>query len=158
FASGTSTTLSAVFYTDNGTHQIAQNINPGVFFYFSFVTAPVPGSQTIYVNEHPPTGYNYPFQIVNTATGNLARYNATATTVVASGTPVGTTGSVTFTTPSTTTAGQQFIVLVKYDTKSIAGAPTPASLGLLTTQHYTWTTEAPNHVVQATAGVDVKLS
>jgi hypothetical protein len=158
FASGTSTTLPAVFYTDDGTGKIKQNVNPGVFFYFSFVTAPVAGSQTIYVNEHPPTGYNYPFQIVNTSTGNLALYNATGTTVVAGGTPVGTTGSVTFTTPSTTTAGQQFIVLVKYDTKSIVGYPTPKSLGKATTEHYTWTTEAPSGTVQATAGVDLKLS
>src|SRR5262249_37631280 len=56
-----------------------------------------------------------------------------------------------------TNGSNTFVVSVKYSAKSIVGAPTPASLGLSTTQNYTWQTFV-GATLQATAGVPLKLS
>jgi hypothetical protein len=162
FAGGTAPTLDAINYSVKN-NKITQGINPGVFFYFSFVTAD-PG-QTIRVHETPPTNYPYTFQIAGTGSGNLSLYNATGTQVLAGGTPVGTTGDVTFNVTAAMVAANggshTFIVLVKYSTKNLSGDPSPASLGLSDGKPphpaflYTFSTIV-NSVTQASATVNFK--
>src|SRR5207245_6701606 len=53
--------------------------------------------------------------------------------------------------------GNTFVVAVKYNSKSVVGAPTPAPMGLSTTQNYAWITKV-NGSLQATAGVPLKLT
>src|SRR5262249_31050182 len=142
FASGTSAALPAIFYTDDGTGHISSNVNPGVFFYYSFATVPtLTGSQTatITANEITPTGYPYPFSF--SSLSQVGQYNRTGTTVVASGS---TTNNITVTFTVTASmersnGGNTFIVSVKYSAKSIVGDPTPTSLKLPTTENYNWT-------------------
>src|SRR5207249_838133 len=42
FTSGTSPALPGIFYSLNGAGKINQSINPGVFFYYTYVTTTVP--------------------------------------------------------------------------------------------------------------------
>jgi hypothetical protein len=160
FASGTSSTLPAIFYSNSG-GKIGQSVNPGVFFYFSFAVAPsLTGSQTatINVNEITPTGYNFPFLI--SGLSQVALYNSTGTTIVGSGSDLG-NGNISFKVTAgmeSTNGGNTFVISIKYSSKSIAGDPTPASLGLPTTQNYSWQTSVNGGPVQASAGVPIKLS
>jgi uncharacterized repeat protein (TIGR01451 family) len=147
FANGTSSTLPAVFYTNDGTGHIARNVNPGVFFYFSYVTLPSVGG-TINVRETPPTTSPTPFLILNTSTGNLALYDSTGTNIVASGTDDG-SGNAHF----MTTVGGTFIVLVKYDAKSIAGGIVPTANPVT----YSFKTMVGS-ITQAMASVSLRLS
>src|SRR5262249_5432169 len=155
---GTASTLSALFYTNDRTGHIDQNVNPGVFIYFSFVTAPAAGTFTVKVVETPPSNSSGRFLVVNTATGNLSLWNATGTTPVANGTTgSGATGGNVSFTATASQAGQMFIVYVKYDSKSIVGAPVP-SPG--TTAHYTWTTtltQGTTTTTEGSAGLDLRL-
>ncbi len=144
FANGTAQDLPAVFYSGTGT--IGQNVNPGVFFYYSFVFAPNAGPFTITISEtNTSTNNAWPFLIHQ---GQIGLYNASGTTFITGGTDLG-HGSATI-TANATAANQEFIVSVKYDSKSIAGGPLP----IPATVQYTWTTWVSG-VAEATAGVQL---
>jgi hypothetical protein len=130
FANGTAPTLPAIFYSGNGT--IGQSVNPGVFFYFSYVVAPNPGTLTITITEwNNSTNNEWPFLIHQ---NQIGLYNASGTTLIASGQDLG-HGTAKITTNATST-GQEFIVCVKYNAKSIVGGPVPIPAVV----QYTWTT------------------
>jgi hypothetical protein len=126
FAQGTAPALGSIFYTVNG-GKIGQNINPGVFFYYAFITAPAG------------TTSSNPFVATvtqsNNSTNNAALFQAnnghaflcTATGGTASNFSVSNVGSgatYTITAPGT------YIISIQYSTKSIAGtkAPQPANI------------------------------
>jgi hypothetical protein len=150
FATGSSSTLAAVFYTKTGGGKIAQGINPGVFFYFSFVTAPAAGG-TIKVIETPPSTPPGAFLIQGTSTGNLALYDATGNTVIEGGTDLG-KGNVSFAT-SSLTPGKTYIIAVKYNTKSIVGQTAPST----NPATFSFATQV-NGSTTASASVQLKLS
>jgi len=121
FASGTAPTLDQINYSVSG-GKIGQNINPGVFFFWTNITTTVP-NQVVTVSQ------------TNTSTNNAALFTVhqgwarlyqgdcssyTTGTVIAGGT------GASFTVP---TPGS-YIIGVKYQTKSIAGttAPVPADI------------------------------
>jgi hypothetical protein len=158
FASGNSSTLSTINCSTDSNGNIAQSINPGVFFYFSFVTANA--GDTITVFEVPPTvnsaGKTYnaaPFLVAGTSPGTLELFDSTGTNGVAGGTPVTVNGvqngAVTFVAPYTGT----FVVQVKYSTKTVVGTPSP---GLNNSSTYTWTTNDPSNTAQAAASVTLQ--
>jgi len=144
FANGTAPTLPAIFYSGNGT--IGQSVNPGVFFYFSFVIAPSAGAFTITVAEsNNSTNHEWPFLIHQ---GQIGLYSADGSTIIASGKDLG-NGTATI-TGNATTPGQEFIVCVKYNSKSIAGGPAPVPAIV----QYTFTTWF-NAISEATASVEL---
>ena len=119
---GTASALGQVNYVVNG-GKIGQSINPGVFFFYSKITTTVP-NQVVTVSQS------------NTSTNNAALFGdqngqAWLWSGDCSGKLVGTTSGpndsqASFTVP---TAGN-YIIGIKYDTKSIAGttAPVPADI------------------------------
>jgi hypothetical protein len=163
FASGTPP-LSAVFYTNDGTGHIGQGINPGVFFYYTFVSAPSSGTFSITIGQSNNSTNSEPlFEIAGTNQVNL--YDSTGGTSGLNGASVksltfqnpaaGDPGNTVIITVQNATANQVFIVGVKYDTKSLPGqnAPVPQPAKIT----YTFTTVV-NGTQQASAGVDLKLS
>jgi hypothetical protein len=146
FANEEAATLPAIFYTDDGTGHIANNVTEGSFFYYSFVTASA--GDTIIVDETVPAQSPalFPILIRGTGTGNLALWDATGTTPVAPGFDDG-NGDVHFIAPSDGT----FIVGVKYDSNSLKGSPVPNDPPVI----YTWETIVDG-TVQARATLDLQ--
>ena len=142
FANGTASTLPAIFYSGRGT--ISQNVNPGVFFYFSSVVVPNAGPFTITITEaNDSTNNAWPFLVHQ---GQIGLYSANGTTFITSGHDLG-NGNATI-TGNASSAGQQFIVSVKYNSKSIVGGPWPTP----SIVQYTWTTSV-NGISGPTASV-----
>src|SRR5262249_33962919 len=113
---------------------------------FSFVIAPKVGTLTITIVEtNNSTNNEWPFLVHQSQIG---LYNATGTAIVASGTDLG-NGKATI-TANATTVGQQFIVCVKYNSKSIVGGPVPTPAIV----QYTFTTWV-NAINEASASVQL---
>jgi hypothetical protein len=139
FRNGTAQTLSSLNYTvSNG--KIQQNVNPGVFFYWVSVTAPA-GNNTFTITQTITTGnFNTFFNLG----GGSSVFNSNCNSVSNTITQNGNTTTVTFNAP---TAGT-YIISLKYDSKSVAGAtaPTPPTV------HYDFNTTG---VPGSTSGLDL---
>jgi hypothetical protein len=140
FRNGTADTLSTLNYSvSNG--KVGQNVTPGVFFYWVKVTAPA-GNNTFTITQTITTGNFSTF--FDFASGSNA-YNSNCGNVSTTITQNGNTTTVRFNAP---TAGT-YIIGIKYNSKSIAGAPAP-SPG--TTVHYDFATTG---VPGSTSGLDL---
>ena len=122
----TADTLDHLNYSvSNG--KISQNVTPGVFFYWVFVTVPA-GNNSFTIDETITTGnFSTPFLLG----GGSNVFNSSCGSVSETITQNTTTGtvSVSFNAPVAGT----YIISLKYNSKSIAGALAP-SPG--TTVHY----------------------
>jgi hypothetical protein len=131
FAGGTNTQQSGINYSDDGTGKISQNLNPGVFFYFTRLT-PTSNTTTASItqsNDNPSGIYNFGVQSVQLFTAACGSLNSTFGV-----TSTNNVQTVTITVPNNAKlqAGTQYIVAVKYSSKSIAGQPVPTSTGTCT--------------------------
>jgi len=123
---GTAETLPNLNYSVSG-GKIGQNITPGVFFYWTKVTVPA-GNNSFTINETITTGnFSTPFllgggsNVFNSSCGSVSE-------TITQNTGTGAV-SVSFNAPVAGT----YIISLKYNSKSIAGATAP-SPG--TTVHY----------------------
>jgi hypothetical protein len=127
YTSGTSQTLGQVNYTVKS-GQIFQNINPGVFFFYSQITTTVPNQVVTITQSNNSTNNSALFGILN---GQAWLWTGDCVSKI-----VGTTSnndanaSFTVATPGT------YVISLKYQTKSLSGtiAPVPADLT------FTWVT------------------
>lgn len=117
FIGGTAQTLGQINYSVRG-GKIGQGINPGVFFFYTKITTTVP-NQVVTVSQSNTSTNNTPlFGILN---GQAWLYPADCSSHT-SGTVTGPNdsgASYTIPTPGT------YIIGIKYQTKTIAGAPAP---------------------------------
>ena len=128
FANGTAQTLDTLNYSVSG-GKIRQNVTPGVFFYWVRVTAPA-GNNTFTITQTITTGnFNTFFNFFSGSSAYDANCGNLSTTI----TQNGNTTTVTFNAP---TAGT-YIIGIKYNSKSIVGAPAPSPT---TTVHYDFAT------------------
>ena len=143
FKNGTAETLASLSYSvSNG--KIGQNVTPGVFFYWVKVTVPTAGNNVFTVTESITTGnFSTPFLLGGGSNVFDLNCNSVSETITQN-TTTGTV-TVTFNAP---TAGT-YIISLKYNSKSIAGAPAP-SPG--TTVHYDFATTG---VPASTSGLDL---
>ena len=140
FRDGTAQTLLNLNYSVAG-GKIKQNVTPGVFFYWVSVTAPA-GNNVFTITQTITTGNFNTF--FNTASGSSA-YNSNCGSLSTTIAQNGNTTTVTFNAPAAGT----YIIGIKYDSKSIVGAPAP-SPG--TTVHYNFATTG---VPGSTSGLDL---
>ena len=129
FASGTAPTLSSLQYTVKG--KAINSVAPGVFFYYTTVTAPGTGTFTITVDQTEPGG----FQPFATQKSQAILYSASCQKLAT--TRSDGNGDVTL-TANATAAGQVFIVGIKYDATSIKGTHVDSPYPTVT---YTFVTE-----------------
>jgi hypothetical protein len=96
-------------------------LDPGVFFYFTEITASG-ASLVATIEQTPPAGYNNPFAIQNAS--NVRVFDANCNTY--SNFTIGSlaNGDVTVTINGTT-AGSDYIISVKYETSSLKGLTPP---------------------------------
>ena len=120
FVNNTTPALAGIFYTDNG-GKIGQNINPGVFFYYTYVTTTTP-NQVVTTSQHATNGAPL-FSLNN---GHVWVYTSTCA-LVATPTQAGTTVTYTFANPGT------YVFRIQYSTKSIAGLTAPSPAGSIYT-------------------------
>jgi hypothetical protein len=142
FRNGTADTLSNLNYSVSG-GKISQNVTPGVFFYWVSVTVPA-GNNSFTITETITTGnFSTPFLLG----GGSSVFNSSCGSVSETITQNTTTGavSVSFNAPVAGT----YIISLKYNSKTIAGAPAP-SPG--TTVHYDFATTG---VPSSTSGLDL---
>jgi len=116
FASGTAPTLTDVFYKVSG-GLIAQSINPGVFFYWTHITTTVP-NQVVTVSQTNTSTNNTALFTVHQGWDRLYKGDCSS---YKTGTEVagGSGASFTVLTPG------DYIIGIKYQTKTIAGTPAP---------------------------------
>jgi hypothetical protein len=124
---GTAETLASLNYSVTGGGKIAQNVTPGVFFYWVSVTVPA-GNNTFTITETITTGnFSTPFLLG----GGSNVFNSSCGSVSETITQNPTTGTTTvmFNAPVAGT----YNISLKYNSKSIAGATAPSPS---TTVHY----------------------
>jgi hypothetical protein len=142
FVNGTAETLLSLNYSVSG-GKISQNVTPGVFFYWVSVTVPA-GNNSFTITETITTGnFSTPFLLG----GGSNVFNSSCGSVSETITQNTGTGdvSVSFNAPVAGT----YIISLKYNSKSIAGATAP-SPG--TTVHYDFATTG---VAGSTSGLDL---
>ena len=146
FVSGTASDLTQVFYgVKSGT---INNTAPGVFFYYTKVTAPGPAF-TINIAQTNNNGA-VPFFGVQ-QNNQVILYNADCSTSNLGSPPNAANGQATISV-SGATAGQVFIVSVKYTTSTVVGTTVPNP----TTVHYDFKTFIGNaQVDQDPDGLDL---
>ena len=117
FVNNTTPPLAQINYgVKNG--KIGQNINPGVFFYYTYVTVTAP-NETHTTSQHATNGA--PLFSLNQ--GHVWVYTAPDCVLVANPSQAGTTVSYTFATPGT------YVFRIQYSTKSIAWLTPPSPDG-----------------------------
>jgi hypothetical protein len=116
FVNNTTPALPGIFYSVTGAGKIGQNINPGVFFYYTFVQ--VTAGQTVTTSQHATNGA--PLFSLNQ--GHVWVYTANCD-LVAKPTQAGTTVTYTFANAGT------YVFRIQYSTKSIAGLTAPSPSG-----------------------------
>jgi len=118
---GTASTLGAVNYSVNG-GKIGQGINPGVFFYYAKITTTTPNQVVTVTESNNSTNNAALFQILN---GQAWLWSGNCASKIVGTTTNGGSGA-SFTVP----VPGNYIIGIKYDTKSIAGttAPVPADI------------------------------
>ena len=120
FVNNTTPALAGIFYTDSG-GKIGQNINPGVFFYYTYVTTTTP-NQGVTTSQHATNGAPL-FSLNN---GHVWVYTSTCV-LVANLTQPGQTVRYKFANPGT------YVFRIQYSTKSIAGLTAPSPAGSIYT-------------------------
>ena len=147
FIGGTAEDLTSVEYrTKSG---LINNSAPGVFFYYTKVTAPSP-SFTVDIEQTVDQGGElYEFHVQNLS--QIRFFNADCSTPDASWTPSFVGGDSTVAV-SGATAGDVFVISVKYETGSIVGLAEPSP----TTVHYDFSTMIGGGIVDADGdGIDL---
>lgn len=153
FSSGTAQSLLTINYTVSG-GTIAKSINPGVFFYYTNVTAPNPASPfVISIDQSTTNTAAGDTELFTSSPSQVQLYNADCTTSNLSFTVDFSNPAKYTITVSGATAGQKFILSVKYSTKSIAGDPAPTPDNPV----YTFDTDV-NNVVQPGTSASVTLT
>jgi hypothetical protein len=115
FSNGTALPLSALCYTSKS-NKVA-NVTPGVFFYWAFITAPS-SSFTVEVEQISQTSGFKLFRIVQANQAFVFRTGCTRQAAGIEFSPGQARINVTGATP-----GAQYIVSIKYDSKSAIGSP-----------------------------------
>jgi hypothetical protein len=119
FTGGTAGTLTAVTYQTKGQKTIF-NAQPGVFFYYVGVTAPASNFK-VDIPQAVQTGQTGPlFGIMSTMAFDHSCNTLPSSIAHVSGTPAD--DVINFTGA---TAGQLYVIAVKYQTKTIVGQPNP---------------------------------
>ena len=144
FASGSAQSLLAVNYTLSDGN-IAQGINPGVFFYYTYVTAPQSGPFVISIDQSTTnTTSGELFEIAGT--NQIQLYNADCTNSSLAFTTDLSNPAKYLVTVTGASPGQRFILSIKYSTKSIAGMPAPSAPDTI----YTFDTDVNDQVQSGT--------
>jgi hypothetical protein len=139
FANGTAATLGSLNYSVAG-GKIKNNVTPGVFFYWVAVTVPA-GNNSVTITQTITTGnFNTFFNLGGGGSVFTSNCNSVSNTI----TQNGNTTTVMFNAP---TAGT-YIIGIKYNSKSIAGAAAPNP----PTVHYDFATTG---VPGSTSGLDL---
>jgi hypothetical protein len=119
FVNNTTPALPAIYYKVSGGN-IAQSINPGVFFYYTYFDTTT-ANQTVTTSQH--TTNSAPLFTLNQ--GHAWLYTLACGLVSNSptlaGTPTGSAASFTIATPGT------YVLQLQYSTKSIAGLTAPTA-------------------------------
>jgi hypothetical protein len=115
FVNNTTPALAGIFYSVKGGN-IGQNINPGVFFYYTYVTTTT-ANQLVTTSQHATNGA--PLFSLNQ--GHIWVYTAPNCALVSQPTQAGTSVSLTIATPGT------YVLRLQYSTKSIAGKTAPTA-------------------------------
>ena len=115
FSNGTALPLSALCYTSKS-NKVA-NVTPGVYFYWAFITAPS-SSFTVEVEQISQTSGFKLFRIVQANQAFVFRTGCTRQAAGIEFSPGQARINVTGATP-----GAQYIVSIKYDSKSVIGSP-----------------------------------
>jgi hypothetical protein len=142
FAGGGAPDLTRALY--NARKGTISSVAPGVFYYYSLVTAPA-SSFTIDVEQaetHPTFGTLFGVQ-----QGSQVRLYKGDCTSPGVGSAVSVAGGQAHVSVTGATPGQAYIVSVKYSTSSVIGQPVPSP----TTVHYTFATRVNGSVVAADA-------
>src|SRR5262249_35928924 len=129
-AAGTASTLSQIQYSTKGNPKSINQVNPGVFFFYDEV---VPSSSTITVTESAINGWTRVIQAATPYSTQITLYTTNCVKVT-SGTFNPATGTATI---SGVTAGNTYIVGIKYDPGSLVGYVPPAP-----TTTYTFTSSS----------------
>jgi hypothetical protein len=118
FAGGTAQTLGQINYSVVA-GKIGQGINPGVFFFYTKITTTTPNQVVTVTETNTSTNSTPNFGILN---GQALLYdlNCNRVTVGTVSGPNGENASFTVAQPGT------YIIGIKYQTKTIAGAPAPS--------------------------------
>jgi len=120
---GTASTLGQINYSVTGGGKIGQGINPGVFFFYSKITTTVPNQVVTVSQTNTSTNNAALFGILN---GQAWLWSGDCSSKIV-GSVTGPNGSgASFTVPSP----GNYIIGIKYSTKTIAGttAPVPANI------------------------------
>ena len=117
FTGGTASILGQVNYSVSG-GKIGQGINPGVFFFYTKITTSSPNQVVTVTETNTSTNGTPNFGILN---GQAWLYPASCAshTVGSTSGPNGENASFTVAVPGT------YVIGIKYQTKTIAGAPAP---------------------------------
>jgi hypothetical protein len=141
FVNGTADTLAALNYSVSG-GTIKNNVTPGVFFYWVSVTAPA-GNNSFTITQTITTGnFNTLFNFTSGSNVFSSSCNSVSPTITQNPTTKAVT--VQFNAPVAGT----YIISIKYDSKSVAGATAPNP----TTVHYDFATTG---VPGSTSGLDL---
>jgi uncharacterized repeat protein (TIGR01451 family) len=132
FLAGASPDLNAVTYGVKANK--INSVSPGVFFYYSKITAPS-SSFTITVPETNLLNW----RVILIQQGQALLYDASCTKLGITGTQNATTGTVTYTVNGAT-AGATYVVGIKYDPGSLVGQPVSKSGGKYPTNTYSYST------------------
>lgn len=141
FLAGSTGLANVCYASSNGT---VTNSTPGMFFYYTKITSPVNGSFTVDVVQT--KGCNG-FKFFNIHQGNqLLVFNGSCTKVATGVQINSSTGRVTI---NNATIGQQFVISVKYNVKSIIGS---TYAGAAPTCQYDFVCKIGGNAVNGTAG------
>lgn len=120
YVSGTAAQLQKVCYTKAG-NSISKVI-PGVFFYYSFVTAPASGPFVITVEQFNNNPDLQLFSVQNVSQVRLTDLNCGTGSIAFSGSIGGINNSQAGLTLTSYTPGATYVISIKYDVKSIIGS------------------------------------
>ncbi|MHB8440123.1 MAG: DUF7507 domain-containing protein [Acidimicrobiales bacterium] len=115
FVNNTTPALAGIFYKVSG-GTITQSINPGAFFYYTYVTTTT-ANQTVTTSQHATN--SAPLFSLNQ--GHIWVYTAPNCTLVSQPRQTGTSVSVTIAAPGT------YVLRLQYSTKSIVGKTAPTA-------------------------------
>jgi hypothetical protein len=148
FVSGTVMDLVAAEYQASA--GLISNATPGVFFYYTKVTAPGPACFTVDVKQAVNDAAFSPSHLFEVqqapATSQIKVYDANCTTSTLGTASVTSRGQVQVVVCGAT-AGAELIVSVKYETKSIVGLADPDPTAL----HYDFSTDVDGNTVDMDA-------
>jgi uncharacterized repeat protein (TIGR01451 family) len=116
FASGTSPTLSSIFYSVKS-GKVGQNVNPGVMFYWVKVTAAA-GSNTFTVTQTRSETSNA-FTVASGSQAYTSGCGAVSTTITQA-------GNGTVTVKFNAASAGTYYIGVKYNPKAVSGEPVPS--------------------------------